>query len=131
MKNFSINNFQTVVDDVLVRHRSALDILTKLQESSSKVNRAVAKSATYCGCIKIHGEKQEVPEDVTYSEMKKYMSNHVQGELCDICKEKIEKELASNLFYFTALCNVFNIDIEEMLKSHYDQLKTLGHYGLL
>lgn len=131
MKNFTINDFQDVVDDVLIRHRSVIDIITKFQESAGKVNRAVAKSATYCGCIKIHAKKQTVPEDASYSQMKDYMEDHVEGELCDICKEKIEKELSSNLFYLAALCNVFNIDIEEMLENHYEQLKTLGHYGLL
>jgi len=131
MKNFTINDFQDVVDDVLIRHRSVLDILTKLQESNGKVNRAVAKAATYCGCIKIHAEKQLVPQDASYSQMKEYMENHVEGDLCDICREKIEKEISSNLFYLAALCNVFNIEIEEMLEKHYEQLKTLGHYGLL
>ncbi|GAB6085536.1 nucleoside triphosphate pyrophosphohydrolase family protein [Alkaliphilus crotonatoxidans] len=131
MKDFTINNFQAIVNDVLIRHRSTLDILTKLQECTAKVNRAVAKSATYCGCIKLNCEKQDVPEDVSYSEMKDYMSDHIEGELCDICKEKIEKELSANLFYLAALCNVFSIDIEDMLKNHYEQLKTLGHYGLL
>ncbi|SCZ05636.1 DUF1573 domain-containing protein [Alkaliphilus peptidifermentans] len=131
MKNFSINEFQSQVDDVLVRHRSVLDILTKLQESSSKVNRAVAKSATYCGCIEIHAEKQEVPEDISYSDIKNYMKNHVKGELCDICREKIEAELSANMFYFTTLCNLFDINIEELITTHYEQLKTLGKYGLL
>ncbi|KAB3533596.1 DUF1573 domain-containing protein [Alkaliphilus pronyensis] len=131
MKNFSINDFQTQVDDVLVRHRSVLDIITKLQETSSKVNRAVAKSATYCGCIKIHAERQEVPKDILYSEIKNYMENHVKGELCDICREKIEAELSTNLFYFTTLCNLFDINIEELVTKHHDQLKALGKYGLL
>jgi len=131
MKNFPIDDFQTIVDDVLIRHRSILDILTKLQESTSKINRAVAKSATYCGCIKIHGEKQEIPMDVSYSQLKGYMSDHVQGELCDICKEKIEHELSTNFFYLTALCNVFDINIEEMLVKYNEQLKALGKFGLL
>lgn len=69
--------------------------------------------------------------DASYSQLKKYMSNHVQGELCDICKEKVEHELASNFFYLTALCNVFNINIEDMLSNYNEQLKALGKYGLL
>ncbi len=131
MDKFPTNNFQEVVDDVLIRHRSILDILTKLQESSAKINRAVAKSATYCGCIQIHVEKQEVPSDASYSQLKGYMNNHIKGELCDICKEKIEHEISTNFFYLTAMCNLFKIDIEDMLTNYNEQLKALGKYRLL
>ncbi len=129
MKNLS--DFQSKVDEVLIRHRSILDILTKLQESSAKVNRAVAKSATYCGCIQIHTVKQDIPQDTTFSELKNFLGHHIEGELCDICHEKIEQELANNLFYLTTLCNLFNIDMAEMTNKHYEQLNTLGKYGLL
>lgn len=131
MNNFSLKEFQEKVDDILIRHKSILDILTKLQESNAKVNRAVAKSATYCGCIQIQGKKQEIPQNVSYSELKSFMSNHIHGELCDACKEKIQEEISTNLFYITALCNLFNVDMENLLNSYYDQLKALGKYGLL
>ncbi len=129
MKNLS--DFQSKVDEVLVRHRSILDVLTKFQESSAKVNRAVAKSATYCGCIEIHTEKHDIPQDATFSELKNFVGHHIEGALCDICHEKIEQELANNLFYLTTLCNLFNIDMTEMTNKHYEQLNTLGKYGLL
>ena len=47
------------VEDVLIRHRSILDIITKLDEYTSRINRAVIKSVTYCGCIEIHATKQD------------------------------------------------------------------------
>ena len=131
MKNLSLTEFQSKVDEVLVRHRSILDILTKFQESSAKVNRAVAKSATYCGCIEIHTERHDIPQDTAYSDIKNFVGHHIEGGLCDICHEKIEQELANNLFYLTTLCNLFNIDMTEMTKKHYEQLNTLGKYGLL
>lgn len=132
MEKFSLQEFQHKVDDVLVRHRSVLDILTKLQESSTRVNRGVAKSVTYCGCIQLNIKKQEAPPDISYSELKNYMDNHVKGQLCDVCKEKIQEELSSNFFYMAALCNLFEIDMEELLKNYNDNhLKTLGKFGLL
>ncbi|ABR50581.1 conserved hypothetical protein [Alkaliphilus metalliredigens QYMF] len=131
MKTFSLNTFQEQVDDVLIRHRSILDILTKLQESNAKMNRAVAKSATSCGCITLHVKKQEILEEVSYSELKGYMSDHTSGALCDVCREKVEQEIATNLFYVSALCNLFNINVEGVLQNHQGQLKTLGKYGLL
>ncbi len=131
MEQFYFNQFQDQVDEVLIRHKSILDILSKLQESSAKVNRAVAKSVTHCGCIQIHSQKQGIPEDISYSELKNYMSNHVEGYLCDICREKIEEEISTTIFYITALCNSFNINIDDMLENYASQVKALGKYGLL
>ena len=132
MDKLSLNEFQKKVDEVLIRHRSVLDILTKLQESSTRVNRGVAKSATCCGCIEIHVKKQQIPSDILYSELKDYMDDHITGELCDICREKIQEEISSNLFYITSLCNLFDINMEKLLSDYNENnLKTLGQYGLL
>jgi len=50
--------FQKSVDQFLIQHRSILDLMTKYQESNSRVNRAIAKAVTQCGCIKIKAKKQ-------------------------------------------------------------------------
>lgn len=131
MKPFSFNQFQDQVDDVLIIHKDILDTLSKLHESSGKVSRAVVKSATSCGCIEINSKKQVVPKDTSYSELKNHMSNHIDGYICDTCREKIEEEISSTLFYITALCNSLNINIDEMLKNYTSQIKILGKYGLL
>ncbi len=129
--NFSLGEFQSLVDEVLIRHKSILDILSKIQESSARVNRAVAKASTSCGCIKICAEKPEIPDDITFSKLKAHMSDHVEGELCTTCEEKIKQEISTNLFYLFALCNTFDFDTEEMTRDYYQQLKLLGKYGLL
>ncbi|MCC5910782.1 MAG: DUF1573 domain-containing protein [Clostridiaceae bacterium] len=132
MDKFSLDTFQHTVDDVLLRHRSALDILTKLQESTSRVNRAVAKSITYCGCVKMNAEKQEIPRDASFSQLKEYMQNHLEGNLCEVCRDKIHHEISTNFFYITALCNLLTIDMDDMLTDyHQNHLNTLGKYGLL
>ena len=41
MKDCIFDNFQNSVDESLLRHRSVLDVITKLQESDARVNRAV------------------------------------------------------------------------------------------
>ena len=53
MKDIIFNNFQDSVDNCLIRHRSILDVLTKYTESSSRINRCIAKAVTNCGCIQI------------------------------------------------------------------------------
>jgi len=59
MKDIIFDNFQNDVNESLLRHKSILDIITKYSESSSRVNRALAKAVTKCGCIKISAKKQE------------------------------------------------------------------------
>lgn len=78
MKDKGYDDFQELVDYQLVRHRSILDILSKYQESASRVNRAVAKSVTSCGCIEIEAKKQDVPKDVSLSQLKQYMDSHLR-----------------------------------------------------
>lgn len=132
MDNMCLKEFQQKVDNVLIRHRSAIDILTKLQESNAKVNRAVAKSASYCGCTELHIKKQDIPEGLSLSEFKDFSSDHLEGALCEMCREKVEHEISNNVFYLVALCNLLDIDMDTLLKNFYkNQLETLGKYGLL
>ncbi len=130
MKDISLNEFQASVEDVLTRHKSILDIITKLQEATSKVNRAVIKSATLCGCITIEASKQQLPNNIEFEEAKKYMDNHVKGTLCESCREKIEEEMSNNLFYFVALSNTLNIDLYDLFEKKSNELKTLGKFSL-
>ena len=60
MKDIIYDDFQNSVNDSLLRHKSIIDLLTKYSESSARVNRAIAKSVTNCGCIEIHAKKQNL-----------------------------------------------------------------------
>lgn len=130
MKDLLCDQFQDSVDEVLTRHKSILDVLTKLQETSSRVNRAVIKSVTSCGCIKIDASIQEVPKDVAYKDVKSYMNNHLKGELCDVCKEKITQEIGRNLFYIAALSNDLDINLYDVLINECNKIEALGEYSL-
>ncbi|SHK21124.1 DUF1573 domain-containing protein [Tepidibacter formicigenes] len=131
MTDFNFADFKNEVNNALIRHKSILDIITKLEETNSKINRAIIKSVTSCGCIQIQGNKQETPENISFNELKEYMKSHINGDLCEICKEKIEEELGNHLFYITAACNLLDINIEYVLKKENNKLKTLGKYSLL
>jgi len=124
------NNLQKTVSDVLVRHKSILDIVTKLEESNSRVNRAIVKSATSCGCISINASKQDYSKG-SLIEAKKTMKSHIEGNLCENCKEKIEEEIGNHIFYIASLCNTFDLDLSKIISSEIDKLKTLGIYSLL
>jgi predicted house-cleaning noncanonical NTP pyrophosphatase (MazG superfamily) len=128
--NLICDNFQSKVSDVLVRHKSILDIISKLEESNSRVNRAVVKSATSCGCISINASKQEYNKE-TLQEVKNHLKTHVEGELCESCKEKIEEEIGNHMFYIASLCNTLGLSLNEIIEKELKELKTLGIYRLL
>ncbi|MGH4052290.1 MAG: DUF1573 domain-containing protein [Clostridium sp.] len=133
MKDCIFDNFQNSVDESLIRHRSILDIVTKLQESGARVNRAVAKSVTNCGCINVEAKKQHNPDnidDLDLDTLSSLIDNHMQGSLCENCREVIEKELGNNLFYIASLCNLVDLNLYDVLLKEYNKISTLGKYTM-
>jgi hypothetical protein len=123
-------DFQATVDEYLIRHRSVIDIITKYQEASARVNRAIAKSITECGCVQVSAARQQVPENTDYSKLRDYVSSHLSGEPCEHCKEVLAKELGHSLFYLVALCNLTGLKLHEVMQQEYNTIATLGFFHL-
>lgn len=135
MKDLLYDHFQDSVGELLIRHKSILDVLTKYQESQARVNRAVVKAVTSCGCIEINSKKQnflkqDSDKEVSLQDLRNYMDTHLSGSLCSNCREVIEKELGNNLFYIAALCNVLDVNMYDVLLKEYEKMNTLGIYNL-
>ena len=133
MKDVIFDSFQNSVDESLLRHRSILDIITKLQESQARVNRAVAKSVTNCGCISVEAKKQFTVtdiDDLDLDTLSASLDTHMQGKLCDNCREVLEKEVGNNLFYITSLCNLLDLNLYDILLKECDKINTLGKYTM-
>ncbi|PRR80919.1 DUF1573 domain-containing protein [Clostridium vincentii] len=128
MKDIIYDTFQNSVNDSLLRHKSILDIMTKYTESSARVNRAIAKAVTNCGCIEISAKKQNLPEDNSLDKMCDCLESHIQGQLCENCREVIEREMGNNLFYLTSLCNDLEVNLYDVLLKENDKINTLGKY---
>ncbi|MDZ7543163.1 hypothetical protein GNF83_18695, partial [Clostridium perfringens] len=92
--------------DLLLRHRSLLDVLSKYGQSDASVNRAVTKAITECGCLEVHAKRQPYKEEMDIQEAKHSMESHVQGHLCENCKDVIRTELGKHIFYMSALCKL-------------------------
>jgi hypothetical protein len=122
--------FQDQVEESLIRHRSVLDVLSKLQESTARVSRAVAKATTSCGCISVNARRQQFPSGVSLAELREFLGTHVEGALCERCREALETEIGSALFYLAALCGVFGLDLEAIQKKEHSRIKTLGIFTL-
>jgi hypothetical protein len=124
------NGFQQTVSLHLIRHRSILDVMTKYQDACSRVNRALAKAVTTCGCLKVTAGKQELPADASLSEMSEYVKTHLEGHLCPNCAEVIEEEMGNSIFFMAAICTLTGLDLAEVIKAENDRISTLGFYSL-
>ena len=132
MKDIIFDDFQNSVSETLLRHKSILDILTKLEESQSRVNRAVVKSVTTCGCLKVEASKQQMPkgEDVDLENLKNCLQTHISGELCESCREILESEIGNNLYYLASLCETLDLNLYDILLKEYSRLNALGKFSL-
>ncbi len=130
MENLNFNEFQEMVGEVLVRHKSILDVLSKYQEANARMNRSVIKSVTDCGCVKIDASKQEYPDNIDFCSLKQYLETHIKGDLCSDCKETIESEMGRSLFYLAGICNLLNVDLNKVVDGEYHSRTTLGKYNL-
>jgi hypothetical protein len=131
MNDIMLDDFQNSVCESLMRHKSILDILTKLTESNARINRALAKSATQCGCISISACRQKLPEDASLENISQLLSTQIEGELCESCREILEKEIGTHLYYLAALCGEADISLFDVLINENQKLKTLGKFTLL
>lgn len=131
MKDILFDNFQNDVNESLLRHKSILDIITKYSESSARVNRAIVKAVTNCGCIQINASKQHLStneSDDSLDCLKNCLGSHIHGDICDNCREIIEREMGNNLFYLTSLCNSLGINLYDVLIKEDDKINTLGKF---
>lgn len=119
-------DFQQAVSHCLIRHRSILDIVTKLQEAGARVNRAMLKAATTCGCVSIMARKPQIPQDLTLDELRQFMPSHIEGELCDGCREVMEDEIGSTLFFLAALCDATTLNLHDIMGKEQRKLFALG-----
>jgi len=130
IKNFIYNDFQKTVSEVLICNRSVLDVLSQIQEANARLNRVVIRTVTSCGCLKIQAGKKEIPTDITLADLKNLLDSNLLGEMCDDCREAVETAVGRLLFYLAALCNLLDLNLQDILSKEQKQLKILGIYNL-
>ncbi|MGE5380975.1 MAG: hypothetical protein ACM3NT_07900 [Methylocystaceae bacterium] len=131
MKDLICDEFQNVVGELLIRHHSILDVMSKLSESTSRVNRAVTKSVTECGCISVDARKLQLPDNLqTIDEIRAYLDSHLRGQMCPNCEEVVTGELGKMMFYTAALCNLLNVNLYDVFIKEYKQATSLGFFNL-
>ena len=124
------DQFQSMVKSLLIRHQSILDILSKGQETSARVNRAVVKSVTSCGCQTVNAHKKSIPSDACLADLKDLLDSQLEGHLCDNCRDIIEAEMGKQLFYIAALSNALDISLSDVIYRENKKLQTLTIFNL-
>ena len=130
MEHLDCSSFQEAVSRCLVRHKSILDCTSKLDEASARVNRAIAKAVTTCGCLKISASRQTFPSDASFRELRNFTTSHLEGTLCPECRDVLESEIGRTLFYVAALCDLLDLNIGEVMEQERERLSTLGIFNL-
>jgi hypothetical protein len=80
--------------------------------------------------MSLNAQKSEIPEGAEFYDLKKQNSNQLSGDLCATCREKVEQEIGSHLFYLTALCNQLDINLYDVMLQEYKRIKALGPFSL-
>lgn len=130
IKDIMVDEFQYTVLDLLVRNKSIIDSITKFQDSNARVNRSIVKAVTQCGCLKINAKKQNFSEDGEFNEILDKMETHLEGKLCDNCRDIIEKEIGKNLFYLASICNTLDLNLYDIILKENERVKLLGKFNL-
>lgn len=130
MKDIMVDQFQFTVGELLVRNKSILDLITKFQDSNGRVNRGIVKSVTQCGCVKVHAKKQAYFEGEDFDEIRTSMKTHLEGKLCENCRDIVEKDIGRNLFYLASICNTLDLNMYDIIIKELDRIKMLGKYNL-
>lgn len=125
-----VDQFQFTVGELLIRNKSILDLITKFQDSNARVNRGIVKSVTQCGCLKVNAEKQVSFIDNDLDQVKNLMNSHLEGELCENCRDFIEKDIGRNLFYLASICNALDLNLYDIIIKELDRVKMLGKYNM-
>ena len=130
MKDTALDSFQYAVSELLVRNKSILDEMTKLEDSNARVNRTLSKAVTQCGCIRINACKQDYPKSMEFDTIQSAMRSHLEGSLCPSCRDLLEKDIGRHLFYLTSLCNNLDLNLYDIIIKELDRLQLLGKYSL-
>ncbi|TCK92346.1 hypothetical protein EDC19_2076 [Natranaerovirga hydrolytica] len=122
------DELQFLVEEYELINTSILDQMTKFSDYCSKINRSIIKSCTQCGCVKIDANKN-IFEDLHQFALDK-KSTHCFGDLCPDCKELIEKNIGSALYYLASICNSLDLNLYDILIKEIQKVDLLRKYNI-
>src|SRR3972149_4906311 len=73
---------------------------------------------------------QPCTADVGLGDVRGFLSTHLYGELCERCREALEDEIGTTLFYLAAFCYITGLDLDAILRKERDRVSALGVFHL-
>ncbi len=119
IKDIIAEDFQLAAEAALKRNKNLLDTVSKLNSATAKLNRAVVKASTQCGCIELSGKRTDT------------VSAQIKGSLCASCRSVVEKEMGDALFYIAGIANALDISIYDVMLKEKQQLSLLKNFSLM
>ncbi len=126
-----LRHLQQKADEYLVINPSVLQILLQLEQNALRLNRTALRASNTCGCIRLGSEKLLLPEGATWEEMRQQPTGDVLAGICPECRNDMQDKLGALLFYAAALCNAFDLDLDEITEREIQKLDLLGYFMLL
>ncbi|QUI24355.1 DUF1573 domain-containing protein [Vallitalea pronyensis] len=126
------DEFQCTVKENDCFNKNILEQLAKLQEAAAKVNKSIIRACTYCGCIEINANNKlySYHDDINLDMIKLLDPHHISGELCDACRDRIEKDMGSCLYYLACISNSFDLNLDDVLLKEMDIIHLLGKFHI-
>lgn len=124
--------FQCTVKENDYFNKNILEQLAKLQEVAAKLNKNIVRACTYCGCIEINANNKlySYNDDINLDMIKLLDPHHISGMLCEDCKDLIEKNIGSCLYYLACISNSFDLNLNEVLLKEMDKINILGKFNI-
>lgn len=132
-KNTITNEFQDTVREYEYFHKNILEQLVKFQELSAKLNKNIIRACSTCGCIEINANKFDFSNnarELSFEAIRLLEDHHIKGNLCEDCKDLIEKHMGSCLYYLTYMCNSLNLDFNDIFIKEMDKINLLGRFNI-
>jgi hypothetical protein len=132
LNNTITEEFQCTVKENDYFNKNILEQLAKLQEVSAKLNKTVIRACTYCGCIEINANNKlySYDGDINLDMIKLLDPHHISGDLCEDCKDLIEKNIGSCLYYLACISNSFDLKLNEVLLKEMNKINILGKFNI-
>lgn len=118
MKDMIFDYFQESVENNINMNQNILNIISKYNDSTKKINTDMIKAAALCGCLKPRVLRN-------FSDNCQSSDDSLNEPLCRNCRENLEDEIGSNIFYLTALCSHLGISLYDVFIKEYNKIEYL------
>lgn len=80
--------------------------------------------------MKLNADKQPYPDNLTLEQAKGLTKTHIDGQLCETCVDAITVQLGKHMFYVSALCNLLDLNLSDVIENESKTCNTLGLFNL-